>query len=68
MTETLIITEPGEFDYWCNNCGQLRRFCGLDKFVSCGNCGSDDVIKAPVGTLDKDWLRQQWMAKSKEAK
>lgn len=42
------------FEYFCKGCKQLRlSFRLLD---ICGNCGSPDIIKGKVGTLDKEKL------------
>ena len=42
------------FEYFCQDCRQLR----LSWIVcdTCGNCGSKDIIKGELETLDKEKL------------
>jgi hypothetical protein len=56
MSEYVVVVgmEP-TFEYFCRDCRQLRlSFIDLD---TCGNCGSSDIVKGPVGTLDKAKLK-----------
>ena len=58
MIELIVIhggiSQP--FEYWCKRCLQLRlSFIESDK---CGNCGSVDIIKGEIGTLDEAVLRR----------
>lgn len=47
------------FEYFCEWCHQLR-LCLDPKFEGkCGNCGSDQIVKGVVGSLDKDYLIRQ---------
>lgn len=39
------------YEYWCQTCKQLRLAC-VD-VTTCGNCGSNKIIKGSVGTLEK---------------
>lgn len=47
-----IVVKSKDFEYQCNNCSQFRLCC-KHPFTGCGNCGSVDVIKGPVGTLER---------------
>ena len=42
-------TQP--FEYWCMNCKQLR-YSTVD-VSTCGNCGSDRIIKGDIGKLER---------------
>ena len=47
-----------EFEYFCFECGQLRL-----SFVdenTCGNCGSKQIRKAKIGTLNKEKLKDEF--------
>jgi len=46
-------TKP--FEYFCKHCRQLRWCCA--QIDSCGNCGSEDIIKAEPGKLNKQALK-----------
>ena len=47
-----------EFEYFCFECGQLRlSFVDID---TCGNCGSNQIRKAIIGTLDKEKLKNEF--------
>lgn len=52
------------FEYWCNNCGQLR-LCFDKKRITCGNCGEKleaKYIDGP-GKLDVNKLREEFKTK-----
>lgn len=49
----------GHFEYFCNNCLQLRLCCDDSARSECGACGSKDIIKGAMGTLSKEHLIQQ---------
>lgn len=42
------------FEYFCKNCHQLRL--SWINCSTCGNCGSDQIIKGELETLDKEKL------------
>lgn len=46
-----------EYEYWCNNCKQLRLFLKEGKPSCCGNCNSKDIVVEKAGRLDADTLR-----------
>jgi len=46
----IIIVQPEDFEYRCNDCEQLR-YCAKHPFIGCGNCGSNNVVKGPPGSL-----------------
>lgn len=47
-----------EFEYFCFECGQLRlSFVDIN---TCGNCGSNQIRKATVGTLNKEKLKNEF--------
>ena len=46
------------FEYFCNSCGQLRL--ALKEISKCGNCGSHNIIKGEVNSLDKDSLKNNF--------
>ncbi len=47
-----------EFEYFCFGCGQLRlSFVDID---TCGNCGSKQIRKAAIGTLNKEKLKNEF--------
>lgn len=50
----LVLGKP-DCEYFCNNCHQLRLSL-LSKTNNCGNCGSKDIIKGDIGSLNKDNL------------
>jgi len=39
------------FEYRCSDCGQLRL--SYVKTNSCGNCGSDKIVKGKPNTLER---------------
>lgn len=57
MSETEVVDRvilvSGYFEYFCNNCFQLRLCCDDLTRAKCGNCGSRDIVKGAIGTLDK---------------
>ena len=46
------------FEYFCKNCLQLRL--SLVMCDTCGNCGSDQIIKGDLETLDKKKLINEY--------
>lgn len=50
-----VVADGEDFEYFCKGCRQLR-LCMKHPFEGCGNCGSEDVVKGEVGTLDKEAL------------
>jgi hypothetical protein len=52
MIISIVKGESGEsYEYFCRACEQLRlAFVVSDK---CGNCGSTEIVKGKVGSLDK---------------
>lgn len=58
MEEILIVVgEHPKFEYFCWHCGQLRL--SFKELWTCGNCGSLDILKGAVGTLNKAKLLRQ---------
>lgn len=58
MKETLIVIgEHPKFEYYCWNCGQLRL--SFKELWTCGNCGSIEILKGGIGTLNKFKLSVQ---------
>lgn len=53
------------FEYFCNKCGQLRLCIDNISRVTCGSCGSKDIIKGEVGELDKEKLKKDFEEKKK---
>ena len=47
-----------EYEYFCFNCGELRLSFVDDN--DCGNCGSKQIRKAAIGTLDKEKLKNEF--------
>lgn len=52
LTVLIVTTDARDFEYRCNSCGQLRLCC-KHPFIGCGNCGSNDIVKGPIGSLPK---------------
>lgn len=50
-----------EFEYFCFDCGQLRlSFANIN---TCGNCESNQIRKATIGTLDKGKLKKDYISR-----
>ena len=49
-----------EYEYFCFECGQLRLSFVDNNY--CGNCGSEQIRKAAIGTLDKEKLKNEFSA------
>jgi len=51
-----IFISKNAFEYLCFDCKQLRL--SLNKLLDhCGNCGSKNIRKGAVGTLEKSMLK-----------
>lgn len=46
------------FEYFCNNCLQLRLCCDTPARSECKACNSRNIVKGPIGTLNKEKLKQ----------
>jgi ribosomal protein L37AE/L43A len=66
MKEKIVVVglEP-KFEYFCWNCGQLRL--SFTELWTCGNCGSIDIKKGDVGSLNKAKLLAQRQRKRRYA-
>ena len=49
-------------EYFCIDCLQLRL--NLANSTKCGNCGSENIIHAKIGELDKEQLIEDIKRKS----
>ena len=49
-----------KFEYFCYNCGQLRLCVDDINRSTCGSCGSDNILKGSVGSLDKRKLKRDF--------
>lgn len=50
-----IKAAPLPFEYWCENCKQLRL--SYADITECGNCGAKITMKGKPGELDAEKLR-----------
>lgn len=48
------------FEYFCLDCGQLRLCCSDPKRNTCGNCGSGNLIKGKIDSLNKEKLKSEF--------
>lgn len=61
----IVIGEHPKFEYFCWNCGQLRL--SFKELWTCGNCGSLDIKKGAIGSLNKVKLIAQRRDKQRYA-
>jgi len=54
-TKGLIVAEA-YFEYFCKDCLQLRLCCDSPERSHCGACGSTNITKGEICTLDKEAL------------
>ena len=57
-----IVLRNGErakkpYEYFCRSCQQLRL--SWINYDTCGNCGSEDIVKGELETLDKEKLKNE---------
>lgn len=57
MVHEFHLVRPSDQDreYFCRGCGQLRLWIYTPTpLTKCRNCGSTNILIAPLGTIDKD--------------
>lgn len=59
MDNVLVMGLEPQFEYFCNDCGQLRLSFD-EKLTACGNCGNADIIKAAMRGLNAAELKYNW--------
>lgn len=60
ITLVFITDQDSNFEYFCQDCGQIRlSIKGNKEFSGCGNCGSFNAVIGPVDSLDVGILKQQ---------
>lgn len=59
MTIESYINKKPDCEYFCTKCCQMR-LSFLIETIKCKNCGSDKIIKAKPGLLDKEQLKRQY--------
>jgi Zn finger protein HypA/HybF involved in hydrogenase expression len=52
----IVVPKQEPYEYFCKDCLQLRLAFELRH--TCGNCGSTNIIKGAIGTLDKESLKR----------
>jgi len=57
-TNELIVAQA-YFEYFCKDCLQLRLCCDDTERSHCGACGSGNIVKGAVETLDKEALTKE---------